>query len=565
MQTPLTLQARRRLRPYLVTLAGFSLASSLLLLVAPLYMLQVYDRVLSSGSHDTLIWLTVLAVFLLGVYGAAEAGRRRVCALAGEEIEALLCPKIFARFEHDTSAVPSLGRDLGAVGRIQTALQNGSPLPFIDLPFTPLFLIVLFLIHPLLGALGLAGGIIVFGVAVAAELTTRQSSQVSQAALGQASEFAGGLERQRSAMAAMGLVPAAYQRWKVQQRIGRSLSMDAAKSDGKFTAISRSSRQVLQIFVLGVGAALALSQQISPGAIVAASIILARTLGPIDQIVGGWRSSVLAWSAWIQLRERLDGIADDTAFTPLPKPAPELAMDRVSVVVPGGEEPLIRPFSWSVCGGQLVAIAGANGAGKTTLLQTLSGAWSPGSGSVRLGGRNLHEWMSADRGQHIGYVPQDVELLPASVAENIARLKDADPEAVIAAARTAGAHEVILSLPDGYDTRVGPGGVHVSAGQRQLIGLARAMFGTPTLLLLDEPTANLDSAAAPRLIQALARSAESDTIVLAATHDRRLIERARTVLLVRNGDVMAAPSDQFIKLATGPGSSAPPAGRGAAG
>lgn len=564
MQTPLTLQARARLKPYLTVLAGFSLVSNLLLLVAPLYMLQVYDRVLSSGSRDTLIWLTLLAVFLLGVYGASEAGRRRVCALAGDEIEDLLARRIFARFETDTTSSPTLSRDLSALARIQAALQGGTILPFIDLPFTPVFLTVLFLIHPLLGVLGLAGGIIVFGVAVAAEMTTRQPGQVSQSALRQASEFAGGLERQRSAMAAMGLVPAAFGKWQAQQRLGRDLALQASRSDGKFAAISRSSRQILQILVLGGGAALALSQEISAGAIVASSIILARTLGPIDQIVGGWRNTVQAWAAWTQLRDGLDGTAGERSVTPLPRPAPDLSLERLSVVVPGAAEPLIHPFSWSVQGGQIVAIAGVNGAGKTTLLQTLSGAWLPGSGTARLGGRNLHEWDAADRGRFMGYVPQDVELLPATVSENIARLGEAGPDAVVAAAKSAGAHETILALPEGYDTRIGPGGVHLSAGQRQLIGLARALFGDPVLLLLDEPTANLDSAAAPRLIHALARCAEAGCIVLAASHDRRLIERAASVLLVRNGEVMTAPAEQFLKLAAGPGGGSV-AGREAAG
>lgn len=553
MQPPLILQVRQRLKPYVMVLGGFSLAANLLLLVAPLYMLQVYDRVLSSGSHDTLIWLTLLAVFLLGIYGAAEAGRRRVCSLAGAELEDLLARRVFARFEQSSDGAGELGRDLAAIGRVRGALQAGSVLPFVDLPFAPIFLLVLFLVHPLIGVLGLVGGVLVFGIAFAAEMTTRQSSQISQAALRQASDFAAGLERQRSAMVAMGLVPAAFQRWRAQQEMGQGLSMDAAKADGKFTAISRSTRQVLQICVLGGGAALALAQEISPGAIVAASIILARTLGPIDQIVGGWRNSVQAWSSWKQLRAHLDEVDAESGFTPLPRPEAKLALDRLSVTIPGSEHPLIRPFSWQVEGGQLVAVAGGNGAGKTTLLQTLSGAWPAGSGVVRLGGRAMHEWAAADRGRYVGYVPQDVELLPATVSQNIARLADVDSDAVVAAARRAGAHETILSLPEGYDTRIGPGGVHLSAGQRQLIGLARALFGEPALLLLDEPTANLDSAAAPRLVSALVQAAEDGCIIIAATHDRRLIEKSCSVLLVRNGEVMAAPAEHFLKLVTGPG------------
>jgi ABC-type protease/lipase transport system fused ATPase/permease subunit len=232
------------------------------------------------------------------------------------------------------------------------------------------------------------------------------------------------------------------------------------------------------------------------------------------------------------------------------------------VVVPGAREPLIHPFSYSAQGGQIIALAGGNGAGKTTLLQTLSGAWLPGSGAARLGGCNLHEWRSADRGRYVGYVPQDVELLPATIAENIGRLGAVAPDAVIQAAKTAGAHDMIVTLPDGYDTRVGPGGAHLSAGQRQMVGLARALFGDPVLLLLDEPTANLDAAAAPQLIKALVEAAGRGAIVLASSHDRRLIERANTVMLLRNGSILAATAEQYLKLATGPGAAV---GQGAVG
>lgn len=560
MQTPLVHEVKQRLVPHVIALAGFSLVSNLLLLVAPLYMLQVYDRVLGSGSRDTLVWLTVLAVFLLGIYGVAESGRRRVCALAGDDIERMLAPKVFRQFERSTGSSPTLSRDLGALAKIQGTLQSGSVLPFIDLPFTPIFLAVLFFIHPLIGLLGLAGGGLVFAVAVAAEMTTRQTGRVSQAALREASDFAGGLERQRSAMAAMGLVPASFRVWRARQGQARTAAMQAARSDGVFSSLSKSTRQILQILVLGGGAALALMQEISPGAIVASSIILARTLGPIDQIVGGWRNSVQAWMAWRQLENALSGTGATEDYTPLPRPAPELSLERLSIVVPGADAPLIHPFSWSVKGGQIVAIVGANGAGKTTLLQTLSGAWLPGSGMARLGGRDLHQWNSADRGRFEGYVPQDVELLPASVRDNIARLGDGGAEEVVAAAQAAGAHSAILSLPQGYDTRVGPGGLHLSAGQRQLIGLARALYGRPVLLLLDEPTANLDMTATANVIDTLAEAADHGTIILAATHDRRLIERASSVLYLHNGEAMTATSRQFLELATGPGARGPATG-----
>ncbi|WP_300556099.1 ATP-binding cassette domain-containing protein [Maricaulis sp.] len=563
MSKPLTLEIRSRLRPHLRWLAGFSLAVNILLLVSPLYMLQVYDRVLSSGSYDTLIWLSILAVFLLAIYGAAEIGRRRVLALAGVELEARLGPRIFAQFESQPAGRAALAQNLSRMSRIQSYLQNGAALPFADLPFAPLFLLVLFLIHPVIGMIGLAGAAIVFGVAVAAELTSRQTSAVSQSILGQSTQLASDFERQRSALVAMGLIPGAFRRWRQQRDQGQALGLNAARLDGRFTGISRSTRQVLQILVLGGGAALALSQQISPGSIVASSIILARVLGPIDQIVGGWRNSVLTWNAWKDLQASIEGMQEAAEFTPLPRPEAELEIDRLCVAVPGRDAPLIQPFSFRAEGGQIIVLAGAIGAGKSSLLQTLSGAWPAADGSVSLGQRAMQDWASADRGRYVGYVPQDVELLPATIAENINRLTQADADETIKAAKLAGAHEMILTLAEGYDTLIGPGGAQLSAGQAQLVGLARALFGSPPLVLLDEPTANLDSATAAHLIKAIGRVAEAGAVVFVSTHDRRVIEQAHTVLLLRKGSVLAAPAEQYLKLAVGPGSGSP-SGKGAA-
>lgn len=548
---------RARLRPHVRMLALFGLASNILLLVSPLYMLQIYDRVMSSGSYDTLIWLTVIAVFLLGVYGAAEMGRRRVSALAGSVVEEYYAPKIFARFANDAEGRPMLARDLGNLSRVQNYLQTGSILPFADLPFAPLFLVVMFMIHPLLGLIGLVGAVVVFAVALAAELTSRQPSETSQGVLAQANQFATDLERQRSALVSMGLLSSAYTKWRGQKLVGQGLSLGASQLDGKFTAISRATRQTLQIIVLGGGAALALSQEISPGSIVASSIILARVLGPVDQIVGGWRNSIQTWRSWVQLAENaLDAEAPD--YTPLPRPEARLNLERLAVTLPGAEQPLLQPFSFEAGPGQVVILAGAIGSGKTSLLQTIAGAWPPASGSVSLGGRPIHDWAADDRGRYVGYVPQDVELLPASIAANIGRLGQADAEDVIAAARAAGAHDAVVGLPDGYDTVVGPGGAALSAGQRQLVGVARALFGQPSLLLFDEPTANLDSAAATALAKSIRAAADAGSVVIISSHDRRLIEGADTVLFLRQGNVLSATAEQYLKLALGPGAASKP-------
>jgi PrtD family type I secretion system ABC transporter len=527
----------------------FSLAINLLLLVAPLYMLQVYDRVLTSGSLDTLIWLTVIAVFLLSVYGAAEAGRRRLSAVAGQQLEQTYAERAFRRFGSKLDEPGALPRDLGNAARLAGPLSSGTILAFCDLPFSPLFMIVLAMIHPILGILGLAGGAAVFALAVAAEAATRDPSERTSAVQAQASRYVEGLARQRSALIAMGLVERARDLWAGLRQSGAAIATDASRKESLFTAISRAARQILQIIMLCAGAWLALEQQISPGGIVASSIVLSRALAPVDLIVGSWRGLVQARTAWRESNERMGELATEAPFLPLPRPAAQLSLDRVAARLPGNEVDLIRPFSAEIAGGSLIALTGNNGSGKTTLLQTLAGAWPIAGGVAMLGGRSIHAWPDSDRGQYVGYLPQDVELLPATIAQNIARLNAAPPEAIIAAAEAAGAHQTILGLPDGYETLIGPGGAHLSAGQRQAIGLARVLFGDPVLMLLDEPSAHLDEAAAASAIASIKGQAARGAIVLVATHDPRLLTHATQIYTIAHGTITAhAPQRRDIPI-----------------
>ncbi|MEL7481278.1 MAG: ATP-binding cassette domain-containing protein [Pseudomonadota bacterium] len=516
---------------------AFSLFVNLLLLVSPLYMLQIYDRVLTSGSTDTLIWLSLIAVFLLGVYAAAEAGRRRVLALAGLRLEEVFSRRMFARFADGEDAAHALPSDISNLSRIQAALQNGVLLAFFDLPFTPFFIALLFLLNPMLGVLGIVGALLVLAIALVSEFATRGSGQRAIAVANEAQAFARGLSRQKSAVVAMGLGQRLFNRWRGIRDAATDEAISASKGDGAFSSLARSVRQILQVIVLGAGAALALSQEISPGGIVAASVIMSRALAPIDQIVGSWRTIVMARSAWSDLIQRLDPSLDPSTYTPLPRPSADIQIDRLSVQVPGTELPVIRPFSFVISPESKIALCGGNGSGKTTLLQTLAGVWPAGSGRILLGGRDIHAWPSEDRGQFIGYVPQDVELVPGTVADNISRFEDDRLNDVFAAAQRAGAHDLIVRLPDGYDTRVGPGGVHLSAGQRQLIGLARAFFGDPVLLLLDEPTANLDDLTSKHVAVAIDDLVRQGAIVIVSTHDPALIARMDLCLMVRDGAI----------------------------
>ena len=492
--------------------------------------------------------------FLLTIYAAADAGRRRTCAIAAEQIEAQVSESIFHQFTQHHSSESRLSSDLMVLGRIRSLFQNQLITPFLDLPFTPLFFVVLFMIHPVIGVIGLIGGGIILTVAVVAELTTRRDNERATAAGNQAFELASSLSRQRSAMIAMGLSNNGLNKWRTTKDLAREYNLQAGAREGMLSATAKATRQILQISILGAGAALAISQQVSPGAIVAGSIVLSRALAPIDQIVGSWRAITQARSAWNQLQSVLSENTTPEKFTPLPRPTPHLELNRMAVEIPGTTNALIQPFSIELKSGSITALVGNNGTGKTTLLQTLAGVLPPRSGSVSLGGRNIHNWNNLDRGPYVGYVPQDVELLPGTVGENIARMSDANTDDIINAAQRAGAHEMILGLSKGYDTQIGISNGTLSAGQRQLVGLARALFGDPALLLMDEPTANLDSQAAQIVTDSFQKAAKSGTVVVVATHDKNLIRQTNQTLLIRNNAVFVADSNQYLGTITRKGS-----------
>ena len=537
----------RRCPAKFASVMGFSLAVNVLMLVSPLYMLQVYDRILTSGSTDSLMWLSLIAIFLLGIYAAAEAGRRRVSALIGERLEETFAERMFVRFEKGLDDRVLLPKDMQDISRVQATFQNGALLAFADLPFTPLFVGLLFLLDPLLGMISLVGGLIVFAVAIIAEFTTKRPGADAASATGAAQEQLTGAAHQHAAIRAMGMTGAIQNLWRRQREEAVSHTLKTSKMDASFSSIARASRQVLQILILGAGGLLVLSQEMSPGGIVAGSVIMSRALAPIDQIVGGWRSFVQARTSWTSLVSRLDKSLTREPYSPLPKPDAHVVMDRLAVGAPASETAVVRPFSYEVRGGHLISLVGASGCGKSSLLQTLASVWPTKNGLVMLGGRSVHEWTNEDRGQYVGYLPQSVDLAPGTIAQNIARFTDSDPTEIYQAAKEAAAHELILSLPDGYETVIGANGVGLSGGQKQLIGLARALFRSPVLLLLDEPTANLDPDTAENVIRALRARAAVGCIVITSTHDPRLVEQSNTKLTIAQGGVLAEPMQPETK------------------
>lgn len=540
------------LKPYFLLTGIFSIVVNMTILVAPLYMLQVYDRILVSGSMDTLITISILAVFLLLVYGVAEAARRKIVTLASEHLQTRFGDAIFTEDWKTTEADQALPRDISHLSTLQAFLSNGLILPVFDLPFSPFFIWVMFLIHPLLGGLGLVAVIILLIIAFISETSTRKIALFAKRAENATEDFVSRLSRQRTAIVSLGMTRRAYGLWVKRKHISGRISLRSAHGAAIFSALSRSIRMILQISALGVGAWLVLNQQASSGAIVAGSVLMGRALGPISQLVEIWRQITRAREAWSELSARDETFRRHARkISPMPRPKAELTLQALAVGCPGVEQALLPKINFSLKGGTILPIIGRNGVGKTAFLQTISGAWPPISGHVMLHGRDLHLWDMEDRGPYIGYIPQNIELLPGTIAENIARFTDAPIETVIATAQQVGCHEMILSLSAGYDTYIGLDdqghSVHLSAGIKQNIGIARAIFGNPVLLLLDEPSANLDQASIVALSELLPKLKAAGTIILVATHERRLIDLSENVLCLSRTDIRLNPTAAFME------------------
>ena len=541
-----------RMRPFLLVAVLFSIVVNLLMLVSPLYMLQVYDRVLTSGSVETLILVSVLAGGLMVTYVFAESARRHVLSLGAVFLRQQMGRKLFNVNFNRTSPEGALRKDLSDMGVVQSFYSNGLALPFFDLPFTPFFMMIMFLVHPLIGWIGVAGAVLLFLIAILAELSTRGREQFAQDAERTAQNFAADVAEQRSAIVSMGMAQSAFEDWQRRKVMADTLSLGTSKATNFFGAFTRGTRLVLQMAALGTGGWLVLQQQATPGVIIAASILLGRALAPIDQCVGMWRQIIRTRKSWRELKARLnDPDATPDPFTPMPRPDAKLEFVGLQVAIPGAEQPILPRFNLSLAGGTMLAIAGPSGTGKTSLLQTLTGVWSPQEGQVTLGGRDLHTWNIEDRGRFLGYLPQNVDLLPGSVVENIARFTGAEGTDAVQVAKDCGVHELISGLSDGYDTKVGLGGMHVSAGQAQAVGLARALFGDPVLIVLDEPSSNLDSFTVARLKKSLAEKRAAGRIVIVATHDVRLIKEADQVLVLSKQEIKLVAGEAYYAAVTG--------------
>jgi ATP-binding cassette subfamily C exporter for protease/lipase/ATP-binding cassette subfamily C protein EexD len=547
-----------RLRPLFLAAALFSLAINLLLLAAPLYMLQVFDRVLSSRSAETLLVLTAATAAALALMAFLDALRARLFAAAGVALDRNLGPLVL---EGLLARAGWLGggryaNGLRDVSALRAFFNGPGLLALFDAPWLPLFLALIFLFHPLLGAVALAGALVMVVLAWLNERLTRRPLERAQAAARHAGHFIDGSLRNAEVVSALGMLPAVTRRWTSLNDGALLGQLRTAFAGARLGGATKLARQLVQIAMLGTGAWLVIGQDVSAGVMVAATIILGRALAPIETLVAGWRSLVEARAAWRSLRDLLSE-GKEAPATALPAPSGAIEAERVSFAFSGAERPVLRGVSFSLPAGEALGVIGPSASGKSTLLRLALGVWKPSSGTMRLDGADAAAWSRARLGAYVGYLPQDVELFSGSVAENIARLGEPDAAAVVRAAQRAHVHDMILRLPKGYDTEVGEAGQALSPGQRQRIALARALYsevsGSPRLVVLDEPNASLDQQGDEALLQTLQGLKAEGVTVLIVAHRPSLLRGVDKLLVLREGAVeMFGPRGAVMARLTRP-------------
>ncbi|MEI6098021.1 MAG: type I secretion system permease/ATPase [Alphaproteobacteria bacterium] len=544
--------SRRDMRGLLLAAFIFSVFVNILMLTGPLYMLQVYDRVLGSQSMPTLWALTALMAFLFLVMGILDYSRGRVMARVGARMQERLDRRVFAAALKRMQQAPNdplamaAQRDLEAVQRLWA-----SPvlIAVFDIPFAPMFLAAIFIFHPLLGWISVAGGVFLVVITIMNQAMTKEPLRRANAATLKGEMLSDSIKQEAEVVQALGMTQAAFDRWQVARKMGLVQGIAAADLGGVFGTISKTFRQFLQSAMLGAGAYLVLKNEMSSGAMITGSILLGRALQPIEVAISQWALVTRAQEGRTRLSELLTRVLPEPVHTELPRPRAILEAQNLTIVPPGESQAVLRMVSFRLEPGQALGIIGPSGAGKSTLARALIGAWKPAGGKVRLDGAALDQYEPDRLGSYIGYLPQRITLFEGTIAENIARLqKNPDGAAVVEAARKAAAHEMITKLPDGYDTRVQALGGRLSGGQIQRIGLARALYGDPVLLVLDEPNSNLDNEGSVALNQAISAMKAAGRAILIMAHRPAAIQECELLLVLEDGARRAfGPRDQVLR------------------
>lgn len=556
-QEPGTLSAAlSQCRPIFVSLLGFSVVLNVFALAGPVFSWQVYDRVLNSRSGTTLVLLLALVVFLLVMQAVIEGVRSRILVRAGLRFDEIAAPMVFDRMISAGAASPHSATRAAAMrdlAQVRETLAGPPILAFLDAPWIPIYIGLCFLFHPLIGWTVLGFGIALLVLALVNDRATRQPLAEAQLRAMVAMERAAASYRRSDVLKALGMQRAVRDHWQFAH--DGALGWLALASDrmGVVVAGTRLVRLMVPVGATAVGAWLAIEGLVTPGLMIAASILAARALLPVDQIVSSWRSFTEARQAWRRLQDLEAATRDHAPRTRLPAPRGDLVVRSLVVAAPGSLRPVLSGVSFQLAAGDVLGVVGPSGSGKTMLARALVGIAEPAGGDLRLDGASLDQWESDVLGTYVGYLPQDVLLLEGTIAQNIARFSDARPEDVVDAARLAGAHDMIVGLPRGYDTPIGDGGDGLSGGQRQRVALARALFGAPPLVVLDEPNAALDGPGETALLNAIASLREGGRTVVIMTHRLGVLSAVDKLLVLDGGQVRAFGQRDRVIAALQPG------------
>ena len=545
----------RRCRAAFIGVGLFSMLINVLMLTAPLFMLQVYDRVLPSHSVPTLIGLAILTAALFSFQGVLDAIRSRVLLRIGGSISEDLSARVYKaviRLPLKMGSGANRLQPIRDLDQIRSFLSSAGPSALFDLPWMPLYVAVCFLFHPLIGLAALGGALILIALTLATEFATREPATASVALAAARGALLEASHRNAEVVQAMGMGGHLQQRFAVIHDDLLRAQWRTSDRAGMLAAVSRVTRLLLQSLVLGLGAYLVINQEATAGVIIASSILVSRALAPVELSIANWKNFVAARQSRKRLNEMLASVPAEKEPLPLPKPFASLSLESIAARPPGSGRIVLQDINFVLQGGNALGIIGPTASGKSSLARLLVGVWEPARGKVRLDGAALDQWSSEKLGPHVGYLPQNVDLFSGTIAENIGRFHtELDSDAIILAAQSAGVHELIVSLPEGYDTQIGEAGANLSAGQRQRIALARALYRDPFLVVLDEPNSNLDSDGEKALTAAILGVRSRGGIAVVIAHRPSAIAAVDYVLVLGDGRQQAfGPKDEVLRAVT---------------
>lgn len=531
----------------------FSLFINLLMLVPPLYMLQLYDRVLTSRSEDTLIMLTLIVVVLFITMALLEIVRSKILVRVGNKLDNILSKRVFDSLFDLANKQPGKEssmplRDLTQIRQFMTG--NGL-FAFFDAPWMPIYIAVLFMFHPLFGYFAIFAAIVLVILTILNEYDTKEKLQEANIMNQVSTSYVDSNLRNAEVINAMGMKANIQALWREKYYAFLNAQNEASDKAGIWSNIAKSMRMLFQSLMLGLGGYLAIQAEVSAGMMIAGSIIMGRALAPLDLIIGSWKGFSSARTSYHRLDGLLENFPKDKEYMKLPAPEGEILLEGVVVIPPNAQQPSIRGISMKINKGDVVGIVGPSAAGKSSLARVILGLWPLAAGKARLDKADIYQWDKVDLGQYIGYLPQDIELFEGTISQNISRFSEVDSAKVVEAAQKAGVHEMILRLPEGYDTKIGIGGASLSGGQRQRIGFARAIYNNPVLVVLDEPNSNLDDQGEAALVKAIRTLKESNTTVILITHRPSILQVTNKLAVIRDGllEAFGDTNDVLSKMA----------------